>query len=185
MRPTLRSGISTYVMVTALAGVGVGCDWLPREDRPGFPGAPPSSEPRADAAPVVIPDARAVSDTGAGTDTSALDAGTETTPDGLEDPAYDAMCLHYCETLQETVLLYCISSGRDRATCMASAVPVATCFDDRCRPHRVDQALCLRQCDALAVDYAAVCPVAGDPSDSLCLSSRADHAAACRAGCGS
>jgi hypothetical protein len=154
------------MIVMVLGGTGFGCNWFPLEGDRGLPPWPTSSpEPRPDASRDLTPD-----------------GGTAPDADGMSD-GYDVMCLHYCKALEETDVLGCAVSGRDVETCVAAAPSAASCFDLRCRPHRVDSQTCLTQCDSLAGFYAGRCPAAGDPSDSLCPSSREDHDTACRAGC--
>jgi len=153
------------MVVVCFAVTGLGCDWLDDQGLPPWPKSSPKSAPDA-AAPVV-----------------ATDAGPAPASDG-HGGGYDAMCLHYCQALEETDVLACASSGRDAKTCAAAtASTTSDCVDLRCKPHLVDLPLCLTQCDSLASAYAARCPAAAAPSDALCPSSQADHDAACRAGC--
>lgn len=170
MHAKLRGNGLASVLVVLLLGAGFGCDWFPGRDGgdlPAWPTSSPGAKP--DAAPVGTPDAGTVPEAG----------GAGGASDG-----YDAMCLHYCKTLQETDVLACASSGRGDADCIAAtASTTTTCVDLRCVPRRIDLPLCLTQCDALARFYTSRCPAAGNPSDPLCPSSQAEHDAACRAGC--
>lgn len=101
------------------------------------------------------------------------------TPDPAID--YQRMCRHYCDTLDETSRYLALSRGEAPAD--AGSVS-QTCYELRCVPKCVDQALCFTQCEAAGTQYAAVCGNAPDAgSDAVCPSSVEDHAAACRAGC--
>jgi hypothetical protein len=167
MHARLRGDGVVSMMVILLAAATFGCDWFPGRDGGDLPPWPSSTPPATpDAAPVPLADAGSLPDRGSA------------------DDGYDAMCLHYCKTLQETDVLACLSSGRYDADCAAATASTTdTCFDLRCRPRRVDVSLCLIQCDALARFYTGRCPVAGNASDPSCASSQADHDAACRSGC--
>jgi hypothetical protein len=160
MRARLRGKDGVAMVVVLLVGTAFGCDWFPGKDGRDLPPWPSS--------PTSV----------------TRDAGS--VPDAVAPPgdSYDAMCLHYCKTLEETDVLACASSGRDDASCAdAASSTTTTCVDGRCAPHRVELSLCLTQCDALARFYADRCPEAGSTTDRLCPSSRVDHDATCRAGC--
>lgn len=159
-------------LVVAIAGVllvvpGAGCDWIRQIDDPNGPLAPTSTRKPA-------------------LDASAPDAGVVVVADAAAplSEGYAAMCSHYCKTLEETDVFACAANGREVQACrdIASSTP-ARCFDLRCVPQLVDLSLCFAQCDSVATFYVNRCPVAGDPTDSLCMSSHAAHDAACRAGC--
>jgi len=161
----LCGNVVVSMVVVLLAVTGFGCDWLDDQGLPPWPKSSPKAAPDA-AAPV-----------------AATDGGSAPDSDG-HSGSYDAMCLHYCQALEETDVLVCASSGRDANTCAATtASTTSDCVALRCQPQLVDLALCLTQCDSLARAYAARCPAAAAPSDALCPSSQADHDAACRAGC--
>lgn len=136
-----------------LAGMGGACDWTQGLGDPEPPPAPPH-KPSVDAA--------APGDGPAG---------------------YDGMCRHYCQTLQETDILACVSCGGELDGCRAAEPTADTCFEARCTGQRVDVPLCLMQCDAVARYYDQRCPVVGPSTDPLCPASQADHDSACRAGC--
>ena len=152
-----------------LAGAGPACDWISLVGEAGGPTRPPPGQPPSDAAildgrPPATPDAGVTADSGAPGD------------------GYDAMCRHYCQALEETDLLGCTSTGRPLDECQAISPTADSCFDLRCRPRRVDVALCLRQCDSLRGLYDGRCSV--EPSsDPLCPAPPAEHDAACRASC--
>ena len=94
---------------------------------------------------------------------------------------YPAMCRHYCDTLDETLRYASLAGGQ--AAPDAGTVS-QQCWELRCVPRCVDQAVCFTQCDADATQYAAVCADAGAGADNaVCPSSPDDHLAACRAGC--
>jgi len=113
-----------------------------------------------------------------------MDAGPHEAAPGcaavVVDPQidYPTMCRHYCEALDATQRYLALSQGRTPASDVAQ-----TCYDLRCVPRCVDQALCFTQCDALAPQYAAVCGNAEIALDTSCPAAPADHDAACRAGC--
>jgi hypothetical protein len=94
---------------------------------------------------------------------------------------YFGMCRHYCDTLDETLRYLALAQGQTPGD--AGSVS-QQCYDLRCVPMCVDQALCLTQCDADATPYAAVCANAdAGADDPVCPSSPDDHLAACKAGC--
>lgn len=106
-------------------------------------------------------------------------------PPGSPTPVtYEAMCRHYCEALERTVVYNCLVSDTTVDACTARFAGWADeCEELRCAPRRVEPSLCLVQCDALAANYTAYCEQAqADPG--LCAESPAAHDAACRAGCG-
>ncbi|HXU01599.1 MAG TPA: hypothetical protein VN903_11440 [Polyangia bacterium] len=98
------------------------------------------------------------------------------------DPSldYEAMCSHYCDTLDETTRY--LSLSRNESPAPAGTVS-QMCYQLRCVPKCVDQALCFAQCDAVATQYAAVCANSVVTPDSVCPVSLDDHDTACRAGC--
>jgi hypothetical protein len=99
------------------------------------------------------------------------------------DPAldYEAMCRHYCDTLEESSRYLSLSRGEMPAD--AGSVS-STCYELRCAPKCVDLALCLTQCDGAGQNYAAVCAAADAGADeAVCPETPEDHVAACRAGC--
>ena len=107
---------------------------------------------------------------------------------GASDPqagTYEAMCRHYCETLEETLVYGCLASGMGDADACAQrfAGTTAQCYDLRCVPRRVEAPLCVQQCDGLASSYAVVCGTAGVVTEPLCPSPSTAHDDACRAGC--
>ena len=111
------------------------------------------------------------------------EAPPPTCPAVTPDPAldYPAMCRHYCDTLDETSRYLALSRGEAPA---AEGSVSQTCYDLRCVPKCVDQALCFTQCEAAATQYAALCGSAPDAGrDTVCPLSVEDHDAACRAGC--
>lgn len=144
-----------FAVFAILAGTGLGCDWGRVLGDPDV--VPPPSHPPA-------PDAAPPADAAAG---------------------YDVMCRHYCQALEETDLLVCVSPepGRDAESCKATAPTADSCVALRCGTGRVDVPLCLAQCDSLAMVYDAHCPAGASSSDALCPTSQAAHDQACRAGC--
>jgi hypothetical protein len=99
------------------------------------------------------------------------------------DPSIDyaAMCRHYCDTLEETQRYSSLSRGETPGD---AGVTSAQCYDLRCVPQCVDQALCLTQCGAAGMYYRAVCANADAGADNaICPSSPDDHLNACRAAC--
>jgi hypothetical protein len=110
---------------------------------------------------------------------------SDASPPTAPASSYEQMCRHYCRTLEETLLYYCLGTGADRATCMERFPDhAARCYQDRCAPQLVPVSLCPRQCDSLAPHYEAVCATRAIGQDPLCPSSPAEHDRACRAGCG-
>jgi hypothetical protein len=105
---------------------------------------------------------------------------------GASTPApgsYEAMCHHYCETLEQTNVYFCVSHGRgDLTGCAAQIGDLASqCEALRCAPKLVDPALCLTQCGGLAALYGPLCAdAAGTPE---CPATPQAHDDACRAGC--
>lgn len=152
-----RRRLDLVLVMGVLAGAVMGCDW---SHVLGDPELPPPTSPQ----------------------TPAVDAS----PPADGPPGYDAMCLHYCQALEETDLLVCASpgTGMDADACQATTPTVDSCVQLRCLTHRVDASLCLTQCDSLARFYDARCPVAGPSPDTLCPTSQAEHDQACRTGCG-
>ena len=127
--------------------------------------------------PVTARDASAAQDASA--DVPPPPTCRAVTPDPAID--YQRMCRNYCDALDETSRYLALSRGEAPAD--AGGVS-ETCYELRCIPKCVDQALCLTQCEAAATQYAAVCGNAPDAgSNPACPSSVEDHAAACRAGC--
>jgi|KBSMisStandDraft_5_1062788.scaffolds.fasta_scaffold229340_2 hypothetical protein len=125
------------------------------------------------------------SDRTSGVPLPAQDAGApaRTCPEVMSDPHIDylKMCRHYCDTLDETLRYLVLSRGETPAD---AGTVSQQCYDMRCVPRCVDQALCFTQCDAAAMNYAAVCANAdAGPDNTLCPSSTDDHLSACRAGC--
>ncbi len=133
--------------------------------------------------PPVKQDAGAPPDDAGANDDAGSDAPPVTCRAVTVDPAvdYEAMCRHYCDTLDETLRYLSLAQGRAPA-------PVGTtsqmCYELRCVPRCVDQALCFTQCEAAGTQYSAVCGTAEIAPDTVCPLSLEDHAAACRAGCG-
>jgi hypothetical protein len=118
---------------------------------------------------------------------SPAEAGTPAEA-GVPDPqagTYEAMCRHYCETLEQTLVYACLASASGDAAVCAERFQgtTAQCHDLRCVPRRVEASLCLQQCDSLASSYAGVCGTAGVGPESVCPSPAAAHDDACRAGC--
>lgn len=160
--PTRVSTVAAALSVTAL--LGSGCDGLFDTGRElqQTPPVTTSRDASVDMPPEVPPPTcRAV------------------TPDPAID--YPAMCRHYCDTLDETSRYLALSRGE----APADAGNVSQiCYELRCVPKCVDQALCLTQCEAAATQYVAVCANAQDAgSNPVCPSSSEDHDARCRAGC--
>jgi hypothetical protein len=105
-------------------------------------------------------------------------------PGGPAPVTYEAMCRHYCETLETTVVLSCLASGGSAADCAARFPAWADrCEELRCAPRLVEPSLCLVQCDALANQYATYCGQASADA-ARCAQPAASQAQACRAGCG-
>jgi hypothetical protein len=105
-------------------------------------------------------------------------------PPGSPVPVtYEAMCRHYCESLERTVVYNCLVS--DTAdTCAARFTAWADgCEELRCATRLVERPLCLAQCDSLAATRAAYCGQA-QPGDERCAEPAATQDDACRAGCG-
>ncbi|HEY7376379.1 MAG TPA: hypothetical protein VIF57_29740 [Polyangia bacterium] len=106
-----------------------------------------------------------------------------TCPAVMVDPSIDyvAMCRHYCDTLEETQRYVSLSRGEAPADAGTTS---AQCYELRCVPRCVDQALCLTQCGAAGMYYTAVCADADAGADNaVCPASPDDHLNACRAGC--
>jgi hypothetical protein len=174
------------VLATVAALAAAGCEgWNERGSLPlaaaqtaaGSPGAAPATgePPMMGTTGVVSPtDAGAPADPPPPGDTApAPEAGT-----------YAAMCRNYCGALLRTQVYGCLGAGQgDIAACQARfASTPSLCEEMRCAPMLVDQALCFKQCDALAPRYEAYCAQA-TASSSLCPITAADHDDACRAGC--
>jgi hypothetical protein len=115
-------------------------------------------------------------------------AGTRPAPGdddgGGASSAYEAMCAHYCRTLEKTMVYMCLQEGRPAAWCADQWRGHAqVCIEYRCQARAPDLAICFRQCDALARFYGPYC-AAADPAGQLqCPLSPADEDRACRAGC--
>jgi hypothetical protein len=153
-------------IVAALFLLGSGCDGLFDTERqlqemPPVTSHDPSSAQDASADVPPAPTCRAV------------------TPDPAID--YERMCRNYCDALEETSRYFALSRGQTPADAGGMS---QTCYELRCVPKCVDQALCFTQCEAAGTQYAAVCGNAPDAgNDAVCPASVEDHAAACRAGC--
>jgi hypothetical protein len=104
-------------------------------------------------------------------------------PPGSQPVTYEAMCRHYCEALEHTVVYNCLVSD-SADTCAARFTAWADrCEELRCAPRLVERSLCLAQCDSLAATRAAYCGRA-QPDDGRCAEPAATDDASCRAGCG-
>ena len=132
--------------------------------------------------PPVRQDAGAPPDDAGASDGGGSDVPPVTCRAVTVDPAvdYEAMCRHYCDTLDETTRYLALAQGR---TPPAAGTTSQTCYQLRCVPKCVDQALCWTQCEAAGTQYSAVCGTAEIAPDTVCPVSLEDHAAACRAGC--
>jgi len=113
-------------------------------------------------------------------DAGDKDAAPRTCPAVKPDPAldYGVMCRHYCATLEETFRY----AGRAPEP---AGTLTETCYQERCVPKCVDEALCLTQCDALAGVYGGVCGAdAGAATDAtLCPATPEAQLEGCRAAC--
>jgi hypothetical protein len=100
-----------------------------------------------------------------------------------EPGTYEAMCRHYGDTLEATLVYHCLDSGGGADDCTSRfATTAVQCVDLRCVPKLVTPGLCLVQCDGLAESQAAYC--AGAPAGTpACAPSATMQNAACRAGC--
>jgi hypothetical protein len=130
--------------------------------------ARPSAD--ADAPEAAIADETLVSDAGApDTGVAAPAAGT-----------YEAMCLHYCATLEQTLLYACLVRGAD--DCAATSAGTTTrCLDARCAQRLVQPPACLGQCDALESFQSTYCQqVGGGPA---CVAAAATQDDTCRQAC--
>jgi hypothetical protein len=95
---------------------------------------------------------------------------------------YEAMCRHYCETLQETDMYACLVSA-DANDCASRFMGIAVeCLDLRCASKLVQPSLCLTQCDALTMNESSYCK-AGPADAAVCASSPTAQNDACRADC--
>lgn len=109
------------------------------------------------------------------------------------DPSYEAMCRHYCKTLERTLVYACIGAGAPTADeCVVlHAGTTAQCFELRCVPGRVTASLCSVQCGVAADKYDAVCGTTGDataaaaprPGGLFCSPEAEREDAACDSGC--
>jgi hypothetical protein len=116
---------------------------------------------------------------------SAQDASADVPPCRAvtPDPAidYERMCRNYCDALEDTTRYFLLARGEAPADAGDLS---QSCYELRCVPKCVDQALCFTQCETAATHYAVVCGNAPDAgSDPVCPSSVEDHTAACRTGC--
>ena len=99
--------------------------------------------------------------------------------------SYEAMCHHYCETLEQTNVYFCVSHGRgDLGACAAQVGDLSSqCETLRCAPKLVDPPLCLTQCGSLAALYGPYCDNAAPTPGTACPATPQAHDDACRAGC--
>jgi hypothetical protein len=162
------------LMALALAAVPlVGCD-----DRGTALGAltstPDGAAPEDPRVPEVPADAAP--------DAGAPETGAE--PDAEAPSGYEAMCRHYCQTLEQTLLYACLDSdGPDAGCADRFAGTSQQCFELRCVPHRVPPSLCPVQCDALARYYRPACARPDLSGSPLCAVPADERDRLCREGC--
>ena len=158
------SGLTATLSLTALLGSGCGGVFGGGGELQGNP-------------PVTAYDASAAHDASA--DVPPAPTCRAITPDPAID--YERMCRNYCDALEETSRYLALSRGQ---ALVDAGGPSQACYELRCVPKCVDQALCFTQCEAATTQYAVVCGNALDAgNDPVCPSSVEDHAAACQAGC--
>lgn len=140
--------------------------------------------------PPRTPSAAVVDDSGAGdgdVEMSLVESDASIVAIDGGDSGYQTMCRRYCATLEQTDLYHCLVGGGAPLDCATTVNGLTDqCVQLRCGPpDRVQKALCLTQCDALARSYDVYC--AGSANDSgateLCPSSPSKHDLACRADC--
>jgi hypothetical protein len=91
-------------------------------------------------------------------------------------PAYEAMCRHYCDALEET-LTYAGSNSEPQGAVSQS------CYELRCVPRCVSHDTCVQQCHALGVQYQSVCADTEIPADTTCPVLIQERVDSCLAGC--
>jgi hypothetical protein len=115
------------------------------------------------------------------------DAGAPDALPGADAEAptgYEAMCRHYCQTLEQTLLYRCLEAEGPSAGCAGRFEgTTAQCFDLRCVPMKVPPYLCPVQCDSLATFYQPACARADLAGDPLCALPAGEHDRLCRQGC--
>ena len=92
-------------------------------------------------------------------------------------PAYEAMCRHYCDELEATL----IYAGTNQEP--AGAVS-QSCWDLRCAPRCVSEETCGQQCHALGVQYQARCGGVEPAAGTICPVTIDERVSACLVGCG-
>jgi hypothetical protein len=162
-----------FLTISALASAA-GCDMVGSERQPLTAGGSGIVEQKPTSA---TPDA-GVPETAVPLEVFTRDASAPTPLPGT----YEAMCLHYCETLEETLVYSClVSVGADDCASRFMGT-VAQCVDLRCTPKLVTPSLCLVQCDALTTNQSSYCKTA-PATAPVCASPPAAQNQACRAGC--
>lgn len=166
-----------FVAVSALAGAA-GCDLVGSERQPLTASASVVEQEAAKA----LPDADAP-ETGAPQNASTLDASAldAIAPTALPG-TYAAMCQHYCETLQETLVYSCLVSVAADDCVSRFQGAAAQCVDLRCASKLVTPSLCLVQCDALARNQSTYCETA-PATVPVCASPQATQDEGCRSAC--
>ena len=91
-------------------------------------------------------------------------------------PEYEAMCRHYCDTLEATLSYAGQNTGAPGAVSQS-------CYELRCVPRCVSHDLCVQQCHALGFQYQSVCANAEIAPDTACPVSIQERVDACVAGC--
>jgi hypothetical protein len=161
------------VLGIAAAAVAAGCDEVGTQRQPLSVGASVVEQKPAAATP-----------DGGDTD-AAAPAQAVTSPVGAPVPipgSYEAMCRHYCETLEKTLVYACLVQGRDDDCTTRFLGTTARCIDLRCAPRLVEPSLCLVQCDALEANESSYCETAPVP-DPVCATPPATRNEVCHAGC--
>jgi hypothetical protein len=115
------------------------------------------------------------------------DAGAPDADPGLDLAApadAPAMCRHYCQTLEQTLLYSCLQSDGPAGGCAARFEGTTQrCLDLRCAPRLVSSELCLTQCDALARFYGPACARPDLTGTQLCALPAGERDRLCREGC--
>jgi hypothetical protein len=169
----MRAIFGFLAAVSAIAGA-TGCELVGSDRQPLTAGGSTVVEQKPTNE---MPDAGAP-ETATSPSTSTLDAGKLTPLPGT----YEAMCLHYCETLEKTLVYGCLASVHADDCASRLLGTVAQCVDLRCAPKLVTPSLCLLQCDSLAMSQSSYCKTAQDDA-SACVAPPATQNQDCGAGC--
>lgn len=175
---------SSWVTILAFGFVGIGCDGLAGDRQPLMAGPPSVVKEKRPALAVggAAPDSGLLQDGGLDTLLSSEDlAGSEVSGSAALAGTYQAMCQHYCDTLEKTDLYACLSMNASDCAARFSTV-AAECVDLRCSSELVQPSLCLTQCDALATNLSAYCRIA-PAGVTACASPLVKQNETCRAGC--